>query len=73
MNATDPNYFFNESVINQTLATVINGTMTPGHFQVIAEVPGMDLLVSLVIVQTFFVIMMFAYMIFGRNLRRFKK
>jgi hypothetical protein len=73
MNATDANFFFNESVLNQSLATIVNGTMTAGHFQVIAEVPGMDLLVSLVIVQTFFTIMMFAYMIFGRNLRRFKK
>lgn len=73
MNATDPNFFFNESVINQSLATVINGTMTAGHFQVIAEVPGMDLLIALMVVNTFFTVMMFAYMIFGRNLRRFRK
>jgi hypothetical protein len=73
MNATDINFFFNESVINQTPATIINGTMSAGHFQVIAEVPGIDLVVLLLIVIAFFQVMTFAYMIFGRNLRRFKK
>jgi hypothetical protein len=73
MNTTDINFFFNESVINQTPATIINGTMSAGYFQVIAEVPGIDLVVSLLIVIAFFQVMTFAYMIFGRNLRRKKK
>lgn len=70
MNATDINFFFNESVVNQSLATVVNGTMTPGHFQVIAEVPGMDLVVSLLIVLTMMQCFMLFYIILGRNLRR---
>ena len=70
---TDPNTFFNQSVINQSLATIVNGTMTTGSFQAVCEVPGMDLLVSLVTVQTIFIFVWVAYMILGRNLRRFKK
>lgn len=72
LNATDINFFFNESVVNQSLATVTNGTMTAGHFQVIAEVPGMDLVVSLLIVITMLQSFMMFYIILGRNLRRRK-
>jgi hypothetical protein len=70
---TNPEIFFNTTLVNETAATIINGTMSSGSFQVIAEVYGMDLLVSLAIIQTFFIIMMFCYMVFGRNLRRMKK
>jgi len=70
---TDPNTFFNQSAINQSLATIVNGTMTAGSFQAVCEVPGMDLLISLVTVQTIFIFVWVAYMILGRNLRRFKK
>lgn len=73
MNFTDPNYFFNQSVLNQSLATIENGTMTAGHFQVIAEVPGVDLIVALLIVITIFQIMTFAYMLLGRNLKPQRK
>jgi ABC-type xylose transport system permease subunit len=70
---TDPNTFFNTTMVGLQNATIINGTMTPGVFQTLTEVYGMDLVVSLLIIIAFFQIMTFGYMLFGRNLRRLKK
>jgi hypothetical protein len=67
---TDPNLFFNTTQVNTTLAVIVNGTMSPGYFEVIAEVQGLDILISLAIVQTIFIVLMFVYILMGRNLRR---
>jgi hypothetical protein len=70
---TDPNFFFNNTLVPAGVFSIENGTSINQTLYTITEVYGMDLAIQLLIIIAFFQVMLFVYMVFGRNLRRFKK
>jgi hypothetical protein len=70
---TDPNYFFNETLVPTAIFSIENGTSVNSTIYTISEVYGMDLLISLMIVSVVFQVITFAYMFLRGNLRRKQK